>query len=65
MVNAHQPELSWWAVLIKALHSAFLNAQKHCPPYTKTLSTRVEYGFERDRIPNPKMDGIYSSSHIA
>ena len=27
----------WWAVLAKALRSASLNPQKHCPPYTKDL----------------------------
>ena len=33
----HHPILSRWAVLAKALHSASLNAQKHCPPYPKAL----------------------------
>jgi len=37
MVNDRQPGLSGWAVLAKELHSASLNAQKHCPPYTKDL----------------------------
>ena len=37
MGNAHQPRLSGWAVLIKALRSAVLNPQKHCPPYPKDL----------------------------
>jgi len=35
MGNDRQPRLSWWAVLAKALRSASLNAQKHCPPYTQ------------------------------
>ena len=29
--------LGWWAVLAQDLRSVSLNAQKHCPPYTKDL----------------------------
>ena len=45
MGNAHHPRLSRWAVLIKELRSASLNAQKHCPPYTKD--------FLISRLPHP------------
>ena len=37
MGHDRKSRLSWWAVLIKTLRSASLNAQKHCPPYPKDL----------------------------
>jgi len=37
MGNAHQPRLSLVGSAQKELHLASLNAQEHCPPYTKDL----------------------------